>query len=124
MRRLCWFFAAKDQSLGRGLTSRQEQGTSRESLSSPFAMREPARDSLPPPLLFFQALDVRAKDFGVRVIGDLARHLGYARTPAIRYEEMTADLESALSHIEQESEISVVEELGFVDCLVAVHRKD
>ena len=75
------------------------------------------KDTLPVPLFFFQALDVGAEDFGVRVIGDLAKHLGYKRTPLIRHEEMTADLEKALSHLEQESGNNVGGELGFQDHL-------
>ena len=82
-----------------------------------------SKDTLPAPLLFFQALDVRAEDFGVRVIGDLAKHLGYARTPLIRHEEMTADLENALSHLGQESGNNVVGDLGFVDHLVLFTEK-
>jgi hypothetical protein len=82
-----------------------------------------SKDTLPAPLLFFQALDVRAEDFGVRVIGDLAKHLGYARTPLIRHEEMTADLEKALSHLGQESGNNVVGDLGFVDHLVLFTEK-
>ena len=82
-----------------------------------------SKDTLPAPLLFFQALDVREEDFGVRVIGDLAKHLGYARTPLIRHEEMTADLERALSHLGQESGNNVVGDLGFVDHLVLFTEK-
>ena len=82
-----------------------------------------SKDTLPAPLLFFQALDVREEDFGVRVIGDLAKHLGYARTPLIRHEEMTADLERALSHQGQESGNNIVGDLGFVDHLVLFTEK-
>ena len=82
-----------------------------------------SKDTLPAPLLFFQALDVRAEDFGIRVIGDLAKHLGYARTPLIRHEEMTADLEKALSHLGQESGNKVVGDLGLVDHLVLFTEK-
>ena len=82
-----------------------------------------SKDTLPAPLLFFQALDVRAEDFGVRVIGDLAKHLGYARTPLIRHEEMTADLGKVLSHLGQESGNNVVGDLGFVDHLVLLTEK-
>ena len=82
-----------------------------------------SKDTLPAPLLFFQALDVRAEDFGVRVIGDLAKHLGYARMPLIRHEEMTADLGKVLSHLGQESGNNVVRDLGFVDHLVLFTEK-
>ena len=82
-----------------------------------------SKDTLPAPLLFFQALDVRAEDFGVTLITDLAKHFGYGKTPAIRYEEMTAELERALSHLEQESGNNVVEDLGYLDHLVLFTEK-
>ena len=76
------------------------------------------KDILPAPLLFFQGLDVEADDFGVKVIGDLARHLGYARTPVIRHEDMTAEVKEALSQIGEQSGNNVVGDLGFIDHLV------
>ena len=82
-----------------------------------------SKDTLPAPLHFFQGLDVRAEDFGVRVVGDLAKHLGYARSPLIRHEEMTADLEDALSLLYGESGDNIVEDLGFVDYLVSYTEK-
>ncbi len=82
-----------------------------------------SKDTLPAPLLFFQGLDVGAEDFGVRVIGDLAKHLGYTRTPLIRHEEMTADLGKALSDLGQESGNNTAGELGFVDHLVLFSEK-
>ena len=81
------------------------------------------KDALPPPLLFFQGLDVGADDFGVKVIGDLAQHLGYARTPRIRHEDMTADVREALAQIGEQSDNNVVEDLGFVDHLVLFTEK-
>ena len=81
------------------------------------------KDILPAPLLFFQGLDVGADDFGVKVIGDLARHLGYARTPVIRHEDMTADVKEALSQIGEQSGNNVVGDLGFVDHLVLFTEK-
>ena len=77
-----------------------------------------SKDTLPAPLFFFQALDVGAEDFGIRIIGDLAKHLGYARTPLIRHEEMTTQLERALSQLGQNSENNAAGELGFVDHFV------
>ena len=82
-----------------------------------------SKDNLPAPLLFFQGLDVRAEDFGVKVIGDLAQHLGYARTPVIRHEDMTASVKEALSQIGEQSENNVVTDLGFVDHLVLFTEK-
>ena len=81
------------------------------------------KDTLPAPLRFFQGLDVGADDFGVKVIGDLAKHLGYARTPVIRHEDMAADVKEALSQIGEESGSNVVGDLGFVDHLVLFTEK-
>ena len=81
------------------------------------------KDTLPAPLLFFQGLDVGAEDFGVKVIGDLAQHLGYARTPLIRHEEMTVDVKAALSQIGEQSGNNGVGDLGFVDHLVLFTEK-
>ena len=75
-------------------------------------------DTLPVPLLFFQGLDARAEDIGVKVITDLAKHLGYTRVPLIRHEEMNANVKEALSQIGEESGHNIVGELGFVDHLV------
>ena len=60
---------------------------------------------------------------GAGHVKDLAKHLGYARPPLIRHEEMTADLEKALSHLGQESGNNVVGDLGFVDHLVLFTEK-
>ena len=82
-----------------------------------------SKDTLPAPLHFFQGLDVRAKDFGVRVVGDLAKHLGYTRAPLIRHEEMTADLGNALSLLDEGLRDNIDEDLGFVDYLVSFTEK-
>ena len=74
-------------------------------------------DTLPAPLRFFQGLDATAEDFGVKIIADLAKHLGYTRTPVIRYEEMTAKIQEALAQIEKGSGQNAVGELGNVDRL-------
>ena len=81
------------------------------------------KDTLPAPLFFFQGLDVEAEDFGVKVIGDLAQHLGYARTPVIRHEDMTAAVKEVLSQIEEPSGNNVVGDFGFVDHLVLFTEK-
>ena len=81
------------------------------------------KDTLPAPLFFFQGLDVEAEDFGVKVIGDLAQHLGYARTPVIRHEDMTAAVKEALSQIGDPSGNNVIGDLGFVDHLVLFTEK-
>ena len=80
-------------------------------------------DTLPVPLLFFQGLDAGADDFGIKVITDLAKHLGYSRTPLIRHEEMSANVKEALSQIGEGSGYNVAGELGFVDDLVVFIEK-
>ena len=80
-------------------------------------------DTLPAPLRFFQGLDATAEDFGVKIIADLAKHLGYTRTPVIRYEEMTAKVQEALAQIEKGSGQNAVGELGNVDHLVVFTEK-
>ena len=82
-----------------------------------------SKDTLPAPLFFFQALDVQAANFGMTVIGDLAMHLGYTRTPPIRYEELAADLAKALSYIEGEPESNLPADLGFLDHIVLFEDK-
>ena len=80
-------------------------------------------ETLPIPLRFFQGLDAETEEFTIKAMGDLAQHLGYDRTPAIRYEDMTAEVREALSQIGQQSGQVAQDEMGYVDHLVLVMDK-
>ena len=80
-------------------------------------------ETLPIPLLFFQGLEAQANEFGVRVIGDLAKHLGFDRSPPIRYDDMTTQVKEALSHIGRASEKTDQEEMGSLDHIVSMTDK-
>ena len=77
-------------------------------------------NTLPIPLVFFQALDATAEDFCVRVMSDLATHLGFQQSPQIRYEEMIVAVNSALSPIGQPSEQAGQGEMGYLDHVVSM----
>ena len=77
-------------------------------------------DTLPIPLVFFQGLDAKAEDFCIRVMTDLAGHLGYPQSPQIRYEEMVVAVSDALSHTGQPSEQAGQGEMGSLDHLVSM----
>ena len=80
-------------------------------------------DTLPIPLVFFQALDARADDFCDRVMADLASHLGFRQSPQIRSEEMLVAVSNALSNIGQLSEQVDQGEMGFLDHFVSMMEK-
>ena len=82
-----------------------------------------APDTLPIPLVFFQALDTRAYDFCDRVMADLASHLSFRHPPQIRNEEMIAAVSDALSNIGQLSEQADQGGMGFLDHLVSMMGK-
>ena len=80
-------------------------------------------DTLPAPLFFFQGLNAGDDEFGVKLIGDLAQHLGYTRSPLIRHEELRSEVRDVLAEIEKESGKDSAGELGLVDYLVMFTEK-
>ena len=75
--------------------------------------------TLPKPLLFFQALKAEDADFPFELMKSLAKHLGFPKEPRLPYDELTAELEQALTDIRKQwNGTDPEEETGYLDHLV------
>ena len=78
--------------------------------------------TLPKPLLFFQGLAADHDDFSSAVVRDLTQHLGFAQDPLVPYKDMSAEVKTVLSALENQAhhpdpkeENEKEEENGYID---------
>ena len=81
-------------------------------------------NALPRPLSIFEALDACQDDFAKELIAAISKRFDFSRVPRISYEEMTAEVQAALSEILDHSGDFIKEdEMGFLDHLVATQER-
>ena len=79
------------------------------------------KGKLPNPISFFQAHDVEASGFSEQLMKDLSKQLGFESVPYIPYQEMTDQINSALSNMrEQPGHTDQETEMGYFDHSVAM----
>ena len=77
-------------------------------------------DSLPEPIRLFQGFKAESDEFPEKLMGDLAKALGYERMPRLPYQEVSAQIRQVLLATgDQVEDVPTEEGAGFLDHMAA-----